>query len=125
MFTTSPLSSPTDVLKDVRAYERERQRVKKVAELVKAKERSIFAGRNTWGPSVAKSGKTSWFGGKGLLDTENGKGEKEPLDTEEPVMSLEMVSKKDSSDGELKLADLVTSRKPRKNKGGSDLRLVL
>jgi hypothetical protein len=131
IFITSPLLSPVDVLKDVRAYERDRQRVKKAAELVKArerKERSTFAGKNTWSPwgdktktSVAKLGKSSWFGGKGSWDGENEKGEKDRLETEQFATLLRVASEKDSLDGEVKLADLVTSRKPRKNKGGFDL----
>jgi len=125
VFITSPLCSPIDVLKDVRAYERERQRVKKAAELVKAKERKergTFAGRNTWGPwgnksktSVAKSGKTSWFEGKGFGDSENEKGQ---LEAGRPATPIRTTLKEDIFEGEVKLADLVTARKSRKNKEG-------
>jgi len=127
-FITSPLSSPIDVLKDVRAYERERQRVKKAAELVKAKERKergTVAGRNNWGPwgdksktSVARSGKTSWFGGKGLWDSENEKGEKGHLEVERHTTPIRATLKEDTFEGEVKLADLMTARKSRKNKEG-------
>ena len=130
---TSPLSSPIDVLRDVRAYERERQQMKKAAELVKAKERKekgTFAGRNTWGPwgdkaktPAAKPGKASWFGGKALWDTENEKREKDQLEVEQPATPFSVTSQNDTFDGEVKIADLVTPRKPRKNKGGFGLSL--
>jgi hypothetical protein len=130
-FITSPLCSPIDVLRDVRAYERERQRVMKAAELVKAKERKergTVAGRNTWGPwgdkpktAVVRSGKTSWFAAKGLWDSDNEKGEKE---FEGPGTPTRRMSKEDCLGGEVKLADLVTPSK-RKNKGGFDLIYVL
>jgi len=123
-FITSPLCSPIDVLRDVRAYERERQRVMKAAELVKAKERKergTVAGRNTWGPwgdkpktAVVRSGKTSWFAAKGLWDSDNEKGEKE---FEGPGTPTRRMSKEDCLGGEVKLADLVTPSK-RKNKEG-------
>jgi len=126
IFITSPLLNPIDVLKDVRAYERDRQRVKKAAELVKAKQRKekdTVAGRNTWAPwgdkiktSALKSERTSWFGGKGLW--EDGKGEKDQLEVEQPATPIRVTSEKDSLAGEVKLADLVTSRKSRKNKEG-------
>jgi hypothetical protein len=126
IFITSPLLNPIDVLKDVRAYERDRQRVKKAAELVKAKQRKekgTITGRNTWAPwgdktktSVVKPEKTSWFGGKGPWEYE--KGEKDQLEVEQPATPISVTSEKGSLAGEVKLADLVTSRKPRKNKGG-------
>jgi hypothetical protein len=127
IFVTSPLSSPIDVLKDVRAYERDRQRVKKAAELVKARERKekgTIAGRNTWGPwsdkaktAVAKSVRTSWFGGEGVYESEHEKGENDLREVERPVTPFHVTSQKGILDGEVKLADLVTTRKPRKNKG--------
>jgi len=133
IFITSPLLNPIDVLKDVRAYERDRQRVKKAAELVKAKQRKekgTVAGRNTWAPwgdkaktSVVKSEKTSWFGGKGPCEDE--KGEKDQLEVEQPATPIQVTSEKGSLAGEVKLVDLVTSRKPRKNKGEFNLPNVL
>jgi len=125
-FITSPLCSPVDVLKDVRAYERERQRVKKAAELVKAKERKergTVAGRNTWGlwsdkskTTVPRSGKTSWFVGKRPWDNENGNEEagKGHMEVERPATLTKPLSKEDCLGGEVRLADLVTPRKPRK-----------
>jgi len=125
MFIISPLSNPIDVLRDVRAYERDRQRAKKAAELVKTrerKERGSIAGRNTWSPwsdkAAVKSGKTSWFRGSMLWDNENEKGDKDQREVERPVTPFQVMSKQDSLDGEVKLADLMTSRKPRKNKEG-------
>jgi len=128
-FTTTPLSGPIDVLKDTRAYELGRQRVKRAAELVKAKERKeTTAGRNTRGPrgdkpksSIARAAKkTSWFVGKevkGFWDNDNEKqlGEKQ-LEVEHPTTPLTVMSKTDSFQGEVKLMDLVVSRKPRKIK---------
>jgi hypothetical protein len=124
-FTTSPLSSPIDVLKDMRAYEVGRQRAKKAAELVKARERKEkgpAAVRNTWRPwgdkskpTLRESNKASWFGGKevrGLWDSDNEK----QLEVEHAPTSLTVISKSDSVQGEVKLTDLVVSKKPRKNK---------
>ena len=120
IFITPPLSSPIDILKDVRAFERERQRAKKATELVKArerKERGTAAGRNARGPwddksktSVARSGKTSWLGGMGIWDSENEKVEKTQ---ERPVTPI----KEFRHEGEVKLADFITLRKSHKNHG--------
>jgi len=127
IFITSPFCSPIDVLKDVRAYERERQRVKKAAELAKTKERKergTVPGRNAWGPWGDKSKTTvarseiSWFGGKGVWDSENENEnvEKGQLEAEWPATPVRPMSKEDCL-GEVKLADLVTPAK-RKNKDG-------
>lgn len=124
-FIASPPSSTIDVLRDVRAYEHQRQRVKKTAELVKAKERKekiAAAGRNTWSPwgdkskpSAVNSSKSSWFGGrevKGVWD------EKEQLETDTPVTTpIRVTSGVNRLPTEVALADLVTSKKQRKTKG--------
>jgi len=122
-FPTTPLSSPIDVLKDVRAYEVGRQRVKKAAELIKTRERKekgSAATRGAWGPwggyktkFVREANKTSWFGGKELWDSDN---EKQPLEFEHPTTPLTVPSETDSFQGEVKLTDLVVSKKPRKTK---------
>ena len=70
-FIAPPLSSPIDVLRDVRAYKHDRQRVKKAAELAKTREmksRNTIERRNRWGPwadkpkkTVVRTWKTGWF----------------------------------------------------------------
>jgi hypothetical protein len=123
-FTTTPLSGPIDVLKDTRAYELGRQRVKRAAELVKAKERKEAAvRRNNRGPRSDKpkssiiraDKKTSWFAGKevkGIWDNDNEK----QLELEHPPTAITVTLEAESFQGEVKLADLVVSRKPRKIK---------
>lgn len=118
-FITSPLSSPIDVLRDVRAYEHDRQRVKKAVELAKTREiksRNAFEGRYRWGPwgdkpknSVVRAGQTGWSGAK-----EGAEGEPEKLEQLEADSPLTPVA---SKRGEVKLADLITPQKPRKAKG--------
>jgi hypothetical protein len=129
-FTTTPLSGPIDVLKDTRAYELGRQRVKRAAELVKAKERKeTTAGRNTRGPrgdkpksSIARAAKkTSWFAGKevkGFWDNDEKQLVEKQAEVEHPTTPVTVISETDSFQGEVKLTDLVVSRKPRKIKGG-------
>lgn len=124
--TSSPLSSPTDILKDTRAYEHGRQRVKRAAELIRAKERKeTAAGRNIQGPRVDKpkssivraNKKTSWFAGtevKAFWELDN---EKQP-EVEHTTMPVNAISETDGFQDEVKLTDLIVSRKPRKIKGG-------
>jgi hypothetical protein len=118
-FVTSPLCNPIDVLRDVRAYEHDRQRVKKATDLAKMREmksRNTFERRNRWGPwgdkpkSVVRTGKISWFWGKEAAESEPEKIEQ--LEADSP---LTLVAPKPS---EVKLTDLVTPQKPRKTKGG-------
>ena len=121
-FMTSAPSSPIDVLRDVRAYEHDRQRVKKAAELAKMREiksRNAFEHRNRWGPwgdkpknSVVRTGKTCWFIWKDAAE-----GEPEKVEQLEADNSPTPVSSKRS---EVKLADLITLQKPRKTKGKTD-----
>jgi len=123
-FITSPLCSPIDILKDVRAYERERQQVKKAAELVRAKQRKesrTVAGRNTWSPwgdkpktNVTSSGYISWFRGNGLWDNEE---EKVQLEVKRPVTPIKLMSKEDSLRGVVTLADMVVPGKRKDQEG--------
>lgn len=124
-FTTTPLSGPIEVLKDTRAYELGRQQVKRAAELVKAKERKEAAvRRNSRGPrsdkpkSIIRAGKrTSWFAGKEVKELWDNDNEKQ-LEIERPPTALKVTLETKSFQDEVKLADLVVSRKPRKIKGG-------
>jgi len=119
-FIAPPLSSPIDVLRDVRAYERDRQRVKKAAELAKTREmksRNAIERRNRWGPwadkpkkTVVRTGKTGWF-----LWKEAAEGELEKVEQLEADSPPTPAAPKR---GEVKLADLITPQKPRKTKGG-------
>lgn len=117
----SPLpSSPIDVFRDVRDYEHQRQRTKKTAALAKVKERkergALWA---QWGdkpksPAV-HSARGSWFGGKdnkSLWDNDNE--EKDQLEVEHLPSSPRVAFRTDSVRSEVKLTDLMTSRKSRK-----------
>ena len=118
-FIAPPLSSPIDVLRDVRAYEYDRQRVKKAAELAKTREmksRNAISRRNHWGPwadkpkkTVIRMGKTGWFLWKEATEGELEKVEQ--LKADSPPTPA--VPKR----GEVKLADLIMPQKPRKTKG--------
>ena len=118
-FIAPPLSSPIDVLRDVCAYEHNRQCVKKAAELAKTREmksRNAIEHHNCWGPwadkpkkTVVQTGKTGWF-----LWKEATKGELEKVEQLEadspPTPAVPKC-------GEVKLADLITPQKLRKTKG--------
>ena len=118
-FIAPPLSSPIDFLRDVCAYEHDRQRVKKAAELAKTREmksRNAIERRNCWGPwadkpkkTVVRIGKTGWF-----LWKEATKGELEKVEQLEadspPTPAAPMR-------GEVKLADLIMLQKLCKTKG--------
>jgi len=108
------LSSP----KDLRAYEHDRQRVKKAADLVKMRARK----GQGWTSKLHDSKKDSGAG----LPSEKGKRlTDEEVDSLEGVIALgdsrgDLRDEVVSSDlrSEVKLADLVTSRKPRKGQEG-------
>lgn len=121
----SPLhSSPIDVLRDVRDYERQRQRTKKNVALAKMKERkergALWAqwGDNPKSPAV-HSARASWFGGKdnrNIWDDDNEIEEKDHLEVEH---SPRVAFRTHDVRREVKLTDLVTSRKSRKIVGTS------
>jgi len=118
-------NSPIDVLRDVRDYERQRQHSKKSAGLVKAKERKE---RSTalwaqWGDKAkspaARAARGTWFGGKdnrAVWDADNDMDEKDMIDVEHVVPPRVIVP--DIVRSEVKLADLVTTKKSRKAVGG-------
>jgi hypothetical protein len=114
LLASSPsLSSP----KDLRAYEHDRQRVKKAADLVKMRARK----GQGWTSKLHDSKKDSGAG----LPSEKGKRlTDEEVDSLEGVIALgdsrgDLRDEVVSSDlrSEVKLADLVTSRKSRKGQG--------
>jgi len=119
-------NSPIDVLRDARDYERQRQHSKKSAGLVKAKERkerglAVWA---QWGDKsrspAAKASRGSWFGGKDnrpVWDADNDMDEKDVIDDVERVAPSRVIVP-DVVRSEVKLADLVTSKKSRKAVGG-------
>jgi hypothetical protein len=116
----SRLSSSTGTVKDMRAYEHDRQKVKKAAELVKRKARKASGWSralhelktHSSGPT-ASSGKRErlWLEDVDALDG---------LECEPDVgrMLHSLPSRGVLNKREVKLADLVTARKPRKGKDG-------
>ena len=118
-FIAPPLSSPIDVLRDVRAYEHDRQHVKNAAELAKTREmksRNAIEHCNRWGPwadkpkkTVVRTGKTGWFLWKEATEGE--------LEKVEQLEADSLPTPAAPKRGEVKLADLIMPQKSHKTKG--------
>jgi len=118
----SPLNvnGPIDVVRDVRDHERQRQRTKKSAGHVKAKERKERGAAQwaMWGEKAkAPTARTrgSWFGGKDNRATWDDEHDFDEKDIEvDHVTSPPRVTVPDSVRTYVQLADLVTTKKSRK-----------
>ncbi|KAF9444760.1 hypothetical protein P691DRAFT_806666 [Macrolepiota fuliginosa MF-IS2] len=126
----SPIIPSSKIPKDTRAYEHERQRLRKAADFVKMRARKAQQGTGWVGNAKAHqrtaSGKSSAGGGLGAVPSEKGRlfsDEETELDEGEGLVlsdswkeNLGIVT--EQSRYEVKLADLVRPGKPRKPKGG-------
>lgn len=104
-------------VKDQRAYERERQRVKKAEDVVKMRERKRSKWAKLFDPSRAGQAATSVPSEKDIclraeeVDTLDG------VLIESSPVARERVAPSSDSKVEVKLTDLISSSKPRKRQG--------
>jgi len=137
---TQPTASPTlpKPLKDTRAYDHERQRLKKAADFVKMRARKAQQGAGCDGGKShhhrTGSGKDS-VEGSAQLSEKGGRLQEEDLEYDELGEGLVLSNSRKENMGivtimadqpryEVKLADLIRPGKPRKPKGDGDFEVI-